>query len=406
MNAKAAAVIERCARESRARLLAYLLRRFDDLAAAEDALADATYQAVRLWPIHGIPERPEAWLLTVARRRLIDSLRRGQTQAKALAALMPLTEEALECAESTDIFPDDRVRLLFACAHPGLDSHVHTPLMLQVVLGLDAVRIAACLLVKPATLGQRLSRAKSKIRQSGLGFQLPEAHDLPTRLPPVLDAIYAAFTIGRDRDGPGPMTEAALNLAQILAQWRPDDPESLGLLALLLHVQARAATPGPYIPLSRQDPTQWDNPMIDQADFVLAQAAQHGRPGRFQLEAAIQAVHNNRRVSGLTDWSTIAILYRGLLDRHPSLGAQLGYAAALAETEGPQAAWAFLAALPADRLADHAPFWSLRAHLCQELHRPDDARQSLRRAMALCTDPARRTFLAQWLATLEKVAEA
>lgn len=399
MAETAADTVARLARDGRGRLLAYLARGGADLAAAEDALADAHCQALTHWPVQGVPAKPEAWLLTVARRRLIDRGRRNRRQAQAVAALLPLTEQALEMAEHSLAFPDDRVRLMLVCAHPAVAPALRAPLMLQVVLGVDAARIAACLMVRPTTMGQRLSRAKAAIRDQSLGFDLPEPEHLPQRLPPVLDAVYAAFTLGRDDPG-GTLAAEAVDLGRLLASWRPDDPEVLGLLALMAHCHARADAArqdGAYVPLHRQDPCRWDQPAMDAADRVLARAAGHAVIGRFQLEAAIQSVHNRRRVSGVTDWPTIVTLYTGLLEIAPSLGARLGHAAALAESEGPRTGWAALEALPAQRLANHQPYWALRAHLAERLGDGPEARRCWQRAMELCADAATRAFLARRL---------
>lgn len=391
--------VERAARDSYGRLVTFLAARSRDIAAAEDALADAFRAALETWPRDGVPDRPEAWLLTAARRRLIDGARHLQVRAEAVPDLRLAAKEAQDLAEA-DRFPDERLRLLFVCAHPAIDPAIHTPLMLQTVLGLDAARIASAFLVSPAAMGQRLSRAKVKIRDAGIGFELPEAKELPPRLDAVLEAIYAAYGSGWDDvAGADPrrrgLAAEAIDLGRMLRPMLPAEPEVEGLLALMLYCEARRearrSPEGDYVPLLEQDTARWSKPMIAEAERILSAAAQDRRFGRFQLEAAIQSVHAQRARTGRTDWEVIALLYEGLVRLAPTIGALVGQAAAIAEAHGAAAGWALLQAIPAEAVASYQPYWALAAHLLRRLGRPAD--MAYERAIGLCEDPAMRAFL-------------
>jgi len=393
--------IERVARESYGRLVAYLSTHTRDVAAAEDALSEALLVALRVWPRDGLPQNPEAWLLTAARRSIIDLIRHQRVVSESEPTLLLLKEGSTEMNSATD-FPDDRLKLLFVCAHPAIDPAMHTPLMLQTVLGLDAARIAGAFLVSPKTMGQRLVRAKTKIRDAGIQFEIPDKRELPGRLEAVLEAIYAGFGIGwddmagtdqRGRD----LTEEAIWLARVLLELIPDELEARGLLALMLYCEARrSARRGAdheYIPLSEQDPRQWSFPLIDEAEKHLAAAFHSGRPGRFQLEAAIQSAHAERARSGRTDWAAISAFYQQLIRISPTLGRRTGYAAALAEANGPQAGLAVLNAIESDAVSSYQPYWAVRAHLLQQLGKTPEALDAYDRAIGLTEDPAVREFL-------------
>lgn len=399
MSQETRRAVERAARDSYGRLVTFLAARSRDIAAAEDALADAFRAALETWPRDGVPDRPEAWLLTAARRRLIDGARHLQVRVEAVPDLRLAAEEAQELAEA-DRFPDERLKLLFVCAHPAIDPAIHTPLMLQTVLGLDAARIASAFLVSPAAMGQRLSRAKVKIRDAGIGFELPEAKELPPRLDAVLEAVYAAYGSGWDDvAGADPrrrgLAAEAIELGRLLRPLLPAEPEVEGLLALMLHCEARReARRGPegrYIPLSEQDTARWSRPKMAEAERILFSAAQDWRPARFQLEAAIQSVHTQRARTGRTDWEAIALLYEGLVRLAPTIGARVSQAAAVAEARDAAAGWALLQAIPAEVVAGYQPYWALAAHLLRRLGQPADT--AYERAIGLCEDPAMRDFL-------------
>jgi RNA polymerase sigma-70 factor (ECF subfamily) len=395
--------IERVARESYGRLLAYLASHTRDVASAEDALSDALVAALTTWPRDGVPQKPEAWLLTTARNTFIDVVRHRQVALASEPTLLFLRGNAKETTMCPE-FPDERLKLLFVCAHPAIDPAMHTPLMLQTVLGLDAARIGQAFLVSPATMGQRLVRAKTKIRDGGIQFEVPQENELPRRLDAVLEAIYAGFGIGwedmagvdqRGRD----LAEEAIWLGRVLLQLMPAEAEVRGLLALMLHCEARRKArrgrDGQYVPLSEQDPQQWSLPLIEEAERHLAEASRQGRPGRFQLEAAIQSVHSERARSGRTEWAAIELFYEQLIRISPTLGTRTGYAAAVAEANGPEAGLAILDAIDLRAVSGYQPYWAVRAHLLHRLGRLRQARHAFDRAIGLAEDPAVRQFLLQ-----------
>ncbi len=401
MDARRAA--ELAARNSYGRLVAYLAAQARDVAAAEDALGDAFLTALKTWTETGVPKNPEAWLLVTARHRLIDAARRTQVQDKVLktfklTGLEAQTDQSLDDAN----IPDDRLKLLFICAHPAIDATIHTPLMLQTVLGLNAAQVASAFLVAPATMGQRLVRAKAKIRDAGIAFELPTASELPTRLAAVLDAIYAAYTHGWETvDGGDPRhqgwAEEAIWLARLCVQLMPQAPEARGLLALMLYCEARRearrSADGAYVPLSQQDTRLWARPMIEEAEHELAQAATLKQWGRFQLEAAIQSIHAQRAVTQQVDWAALALLYEGLIQLSPTLGAYVSQAAAIAEAQGVDQGLARLEALPTAGVQNYQPYWALKAHLLKQLGHNSAAQHAYSRAIGLTESAAIREFL-------------
>lgn len=396
-------VAELAARNSYGRLVAYLAAQTRDVAAAEDALGDAFLTALKTWTETGVPKNPEAWLLVTARHRLIDAARRTQLHDKVLN-----TFKLTGLASSTDLsfdvedFPDDRLKLLFICAHPAIDATIHTPLMLQTVLGLNAAQIASAFLVAPATMGQRLVRAKAKIRDAGIAFELPETAELPTRLAAVLEAIYAAYTNAWETiDGGDPrhqgFAEEAIWLVRLCIQLMPQEPEARGLLALMLYCEARRdarrTVNGAYIPLLQQDTRLWSQPMIDEAERELAQAATFKQLGRFQLEAAIQSIHAQRAVTQQVDWEALALLYEGLIQLSPILGALVSHAAAIAKAKGLNQGLIRLDELPNEMLKNYQPYWALKADLLKQLGYKSEAQQAYSRAIGLTEGFAIREFL-------------
>jgi RNA polymerase sigma-70 factor (ECF subfamily) len=399
----AARAAEAAARRSYGKLVAFLAARTRDVAGAEDALADAFAAALAEWPQRGVPLNPDAWLFTVARRRLIDAARRRRQDDAIAEQLQWLTDLAVDDDDGSAI-PDRRLGLLFACAHPGIERSVRAPLMLQVVLGFDAATIASAFLVAPATMGQRLSRAKAKIREAGIAFEVPDRALLRERLDAVLDAIYAAYAEGwSDAEGADAhrrnLADEAIWLGRLLASLLPDEGEALGLLSLMLHAHARRDArrnaAGDYVPLAEQDPARWDAVLIDEAEALLSRASRcDGAPGRCQLEAAVQSAHAVRRRSGRTDWIAIERLYDALCALSDSPVAALNRAVALAQTRGAASGLAALDAAASDlRLADYQPYWAARAELLARTGATQEALQAYQQAMGLEPDPAVRRFL-------------
>ncbi len=391
---------ERVAREGYGRLLALLTARTRDVAAAEDALAEAFAAALTAWPRGGVPDNPEAWLFAAARRKLIDAARRAQTAAAGEMEIFRGIEE-MEAAVSERDTPDRRLGLMFACAHPDIDAAARTPLMLQTVLGFSAERIAAAFLVAPPAMSQRLVRAKKRIAEARIPFDVPAPSEWRARLDGVLQAIYAAYAEGwADAEGVDPdrlaLAEEAIWLAGVLAQQVPNEPEALGLLALLLHLEARRPArrvDGKFVPLEQQDIALWRVSMQGEAEMLLMKAAEGDRIGRFQLEAAIQSAHTSRRSRGKADWAAIVLLYEALARLAPSPIVQLNRAAALARRDGALAGLEALGALDAPALRSYQPYWALRADLLARLGRADQARAAYDEAIARERDVAVIRFL-------------
>lgn len=404
-NAQAHHAADAVARRSYGKLVAFLAAAMHDVAAAEDALSEAFAAALADWPRHGCPANPEAWLLTVARRKGIDRLRRHRTGEAAAAQLRVLAEigEGAPAEGDDAAIPDRRLALLFACAHPAIDAGVRAPLMLQAVLGLDAKAIAAAFLASPEAMGKRLGRAKQKIRQAGIPFAVPARDELAGRLDGVLEAIYAAFAEGWSDPGSTDairrdLTAEALFLARLVAGLLPQEPEALGLLACMLHAEARRSArrtaAGDYVPLAEQDIALWDAAMIEEAEALLLRASRLGRIGRYQLEAALQSAHVERCRNGRSDWTPEVQIYDALLALCGSPVVALNRALAIAELKSPEAALEIVDALAGDgRLVDYQPYWAARAALLARTHAYRDARHAFDVAIGLAGDPAVRRFL-------------
>ena len=398
---EAARAAERVARESYGRLVAFLAARTRDVAGAEDALADAFAAAVRLWPVDGVPQNPGAWLLTVARRRQTDAHRRRQTQRAGEEHLKRMAQEIEAAAASPEEIPDRRLALMFACAHPAIEGGMRPPLILQTILGLTAADIATAFLVPPATMGQRLSRAKTRIQETGIPFRIPEREELPERLDAVLEAIYAAYAKAWGEIGEAASTALASEttwLGRLVVSLLPDEPEAKGMLALILYTEARRAArrspKGAYVPLEEQDTSLWDAPAIEEAEGLLREASAGGPSGRYQIEAAIQSAHAARRLRNVDNGAAVVALYDHLLALTLSPVVALNRAAALSDVEGPDAALAALQGVADDeRLADYQPYWATRGHLLAQAGRKAEAREALTLAMGLSSDPAVRDYL-------------
>jgi RNA polymerase sigma-70 factor (ECF subfamily) len=400
---------ERVARVSYGRLVAFLAARTRDVAGAEDALAEAFASALKSWPEDGVPANPDAWLLTVARRRQTDAMRRRHTRTAGEVHIQLMTEELEEAAANPDVIPDRRLALMFACAHPAIERGMRAPLILQTILGLTAVDIAAAFLIPPATMGQRLVRAKARIKDAGIPFAIPEREDLADRLDAVLEAIYAAYAKGWTEIGDSAadrLADEAIWLGRLVVSMLPDEPEAKGMLALMLYAEARRHArrdaAGAYVPLESQDIELWDEPQIVAAEALLREANRAGPTGRYQIEAAIQSAHVARRVTGHSNWTSIVALYDVLLGLTQSPVVVLNRAAALAETGGPEAALASLDTIAEDkRMADYQPYWAARGHLAALAGRKDEAHEALTLAIGLSSDEAVRHYLLGQRAALQ-----
>ncbi len=413
-DARARATTEAVARRSYGKLISFLAARTRDVAGAEDALSEAFAAALSGWPASGVPDNPEAWLLTVARRKMIDAARLRHRAEDGSVDVQLIADEVEAAAASEAPIPDDRLRLMFACTHPAIDPGVRAPLMLQTILGFDAATIGSAFLVAPATMGQRLVRAKGKIRQAGIPFQVPGRVELRQRLDAVLEAIYAVFAEGwsdpagteaRRRN----LAEEGIWLGRLVVSLLPQEPEALGLLALMLHAEARRGArrtaQGEFVPLADQDPGLWDARLIDEAEALLLRAAGMNAIGRYQLEAAAQSAHASRRLIGRTDWAAIVQIYDALLAITASPVVAINRAVACAEAAGPAAGLAALAPMASDpRLADYQPYWAARAELHARAGDTDAAKKAYQRAIGLESDPAVRSFLQQRCNALHRPA--
>ena len=393
---------ELAARVSYGRLLAMLVSWSRDIAAAEDALAEAFTSALAVWPERGVPTNPEAWLLTAARNRMRNIYRHKDIQVAAQQELQRRIEE--RSTQESDLFPDERLKLLFICAHPAIDPSIRTPLMLQTVLGLDASRIASAFLISPATMGQRLVRAKAKIRDSGMRFEVPADESLPERLNDVLNAVYAAYGTGWNLiSGGAPgiqgLTTEAIFLGRLLVSLMPDEPEARGLLSLMLHCEARRHArrdqQGRFVPLAEQNPTLWSRGMIIEAEGLLTSASSSGQFGRFQCEAAIQSVHAQRPITGRTNHDALRILYDLLVTHAPSVGVLVGRAAAKLDAGHPEEALRHLEDMRSPATERYQPYWVTRAHVFAAMKRFGEARELLQTAIELTEDRAVRAYLSR-----------
>ncbi|WP_306015074.1 RNA polymerase sigma factor [Oceanicaulis sp. MMSF_3324] len=391
---------EAVARRSYGRLVASLARRWGDLTRAEDALADAFERALKAWTETGLPKRPEAWLLKSAHNRLVDAARHSGRAAQAAPDLIRRAEE-LAHIEDPDALPDDRLGLMLACAHPDLDPALHTPLMLQAVLGLDAARIGSAFLVSPAAMGQRLSRGKARLRERRARFERPGKAELNERISPVLDAIYAAYGTGWDEISAGEsrvrgLASEAFYLSRILTELAPDIAEVWALYALIAHCEARTPArrdeQGRFIPLSEQDPRLWCEATLNQAEAALRRALRLAPPARYALEASIQSVHAERRMTGDTNWLAAAALYDALVRQAPGLGALIARACAHGEAFGAERALESLAELK-DQAETYQPYWAALAHWLAQAEHKTGAAHAFDRAIALSSDPAVRAYL-------------
>ena len=388
-------------RDSYGRLLALLAAPTRDIAAAEDALADALERAVERWPKDGIPVNPEAWVLTVARNRMRDVWK-----SHAYRMFNPLAENRDSSTEVDDMpaVPDRRLELMLVCAHPAIAPNIRTPLMLQAVLGVEAAAIAEAFAVEPAAMAQRLVRAKKRIRDAGIPFLLPERDDLAARLPAVLEAVYGAYAIDwqvMPQAAPiETLSAEALHLALVLTELLPGEPEVLGLAALVCLSEARKPArrnrQGRFVPLDDQDATRWDTALIARGEALLRRAHGFGRPGRFQYEAAIASAHCFRP----TDLGALRKLYRALVRVAPSLGAAVALAAVEGQIGGADTGLRALDAIADPAVERFQPAWSTRAHLLADAGRTEAAADAYRVAIELTTDQGVADYLREQLTSL------
>lgn len=403
MSAQVQSAVEHAARHSFGRLVAWLAWKWGDVAAAEDAMSDALAKALEHWPTAGIPHDPDAWLLTVAKRQLLQAARHRKLAEDPAVTILLEKEQPKE-----GLIPDNRLNLMLVCAHPAIDERIHMPLMLQTVMGLEVSQIAPAMLLAPSTLMQRLVRAKAKIRDSKIRFEVPDASELPGRLQNVLEAIYAAFGLGIDAmDGADAnisgLDNEALFLGELVRQLVPQSAEAAGLWALMVFNKARQParfdSQGKFVPLSEQDCRLWSRAAIQMADQTLWQVAQMRQLGPFQLEAAVQSAHCQRLFTGRTPWAAIAKLYETLNRHYPSMGSLVAGAVALGESGHPRQGLEQLEAMDRSLSQSFQAWWVARAHLLGMLDsaqasNTQEIRQSYEKAMGLTVDSRLRNHLA------------
>ncbi len=416
MSGRAADSAEAVFREEWGRLLATLMRWVGDLDLAEEVAADAMAVALERWPVDGVPDKPAAWLLTTARRRAVDLLRRRQTYAAKLAILRVEAERAeterLDApAGDPDVIGDDRLRLFFTCCHPALAADARVALTLRYLAGLSTAEVARAFLVPETTMAQRLVRAKRKIREAGIPYRVPTVEELPSRLPAVLSVVYVIFTEAYAAShGPSlvrpELADEAIRLARILRRLLPSEREISGLLALMLLVDARRATrtdeAGELVLLEDQDRSRWDRAQIEEGRSLVVSALTGAPPGPYALQAAIAAVHDEAATVETTDWVQIAGLYDVLRETTPSPVVELNRAVAVAMVNGPAAGLRLLDDLAGSGLDQYHLLHAARGRLLDQLGRYREAAGAYRTALEYVGNEPERTFLTRCLTTAEE----
>lgn len=391
---------ELAARASYGKLLARLAARTRDVATAEDALAEAFASALTSWPASGVPEAPDAWLLAVARRKWVDMGRHASLRRRPDVVAALVAEEARE--SDPNGIPDERIRLMLVCAHPAIDPSVRPALILQTVLGVEAATMAPLFLVGTETMTKRLVRAKAKIRASGLRFEEPEPADMPERVHAVIEAVYAAYVLGREGavaegDVRDELRQEALYLAEVIARALPERGEPLGFLALLRFCEARrpgqVGPAGAFVPMLEQDTARWDREQMRAGYELLRLAAAKGELGPFQLEAAIHGAHCYRAHTGTVPWAEIVTLYQSLVSHFPSVGATVGLAVATAHAESsPGAGIAILLRLEPTLVQGYQPWWAALGYLHERAGNASEAHRCLSRALGLTSHPRLQAY--------------
>ncbi|GAA3660332.1 sigma factor-like helix-turn-helix DNA-binding protein [Nocardioides ginsengisoli] len=394
----AAAAVERIFREEYGRLIASLVRRFGDIDIAEDAAGEALVAALEKWPVDGVPPNPGGWLTTTAGNRAIDRLRRERLRDGKHQAAVMMHDSTPH--EPTGVIEDDRLRLIFTCCHPALAPEARIALTLRLLGGLTVAEIASAFLVQETTMAQRITRAKAKIKGANIPYAVPEPGDLPARVGAVLAVLLLIFNEGYLSSGDGDpvraeLTGEAIRLARTLHQLLPDDLEATGLLALLLLIEARRTArvrDGELVPLEEQDRGGWDRALIAEGHDLVRGCLVANRPGRYQILAAVNAVHTDAPTAAATDWSQVVALYDQLVVLDPSPIVALNRAVAVAELDGPEVALALVDRLPLDGY--HA-WHATRAELLRRLGRSAESRAQYDAALAACDNVAERAFLAR-----------
>ena len=418
MSGRAADSAEAVFREEWGRLLATLVRWVGDLDLAEEVAAEAIAVALERWPVDGVPDNPAGWLLTTARRRAVDLLRRRQTYAAKLAILRVEAERAETerfdaPAGDPDVIGDDRLRLFFTCCHPALAAEARIALTLRYLAGLSTAEVARAFLVPDTTMAQRLVRAKRKIREAGIPYRVPSADELPTRLPAVLSVVYVVFTEAYAAShGPAlirpELADEAIRLGRILHRLLPAEREVAGLLALMLLIDARRATrtdeAGELVLLEDQDRSQWDRAQIEEGRSLVVAALTGGPPGPYALQAAIAAVHDEAATVETTDWVQIVGLYNALRETAPSPVVELNRAVAVAMVHGPAYGLRLLDDLAGAGLDQYHPLHAARGRLLDRLGRYREAARAYRRALEFVGNEPERAFLTRCLTTAEERA--
>lgn len=401
--------IERLFRQEHGRAIAVLVRVFGDISTAEEAVQDAFAEAVARWPSIGPPSSPVGWIITTARNRAIDRLRReaSRDDRHAQAALLHAADEVRE--DALDHMEDDQLRLIFTCCHPALGIDAQVALTLRLLGGLTTAAIARAFLVPETTMAQRLVRAKGKIRDAAIPYRVPSAEDLPARLGAVLAVVYLVFNEGYLASGGDQLTRdpfcaEAVRLGRVLAALMPDEPEVLGLLALMLLIESRRAARqdagGDIVLLADQDRRRWDRALIDEGQALVRRCLRANRPGAYQIQAAINAVHSDAPSAAATDWRQVLALYDQLFQIAPTPVVALNRAVAVAEVEGPAAALALVEALD---LTAYYLFHAIRADLLQRLDRPAEAASAYDAAIALTGNAAEQDLLRTKRALCDRV---